>query len=345
MKYDLSVYIGRFQPFHLGHKAVIDQALSNSKRVVIIIGSADCARSGKNPWSAEDRVEMIRECYSPEDQRRLVFIPQIDHRYNFDKWLAEVTASVHATAFAKWQADPHKIAIIGVEKDHTSFYLKHFPHWEKIEFFPERMINATDVRRDFFDVNIDAPLADRLDVCPMPVRDWLLSWMNTNALLYHNIADEWQFVEEYKKTWATAPFAPTFVTVDAVVTQSAHVLLITRKSRPGMGMLALPGGFIDMHETLKQSCIRELKEETRIKVPISVLEGSIVAEKTFDDPNRSERGRTITTAFHFKLNEPGLPKVRGSDDAATARWVPFQDLRRNQLYEDHYDILTTMLGI
>ena len=345
MKYDLTVYIGRFQPFHLGHKAVIDQALSNSTRVVIIIGSADCARTGKNPWTAGERIEMIRGCYSPEDQKRLIFIPQVDYPYNLDKWLAEVTAAVHGVAFAKWKPDSHKIAIIGVEKDHTSFYLKHFPHWEKIEFFPERMINATDVRRQFFDVNMEEPLTDQLDVCPMPVRDWLLSWMNTNALLYHDIASSWEFVENYKKTWDVAPFPPTFVTVDAVVTQSAHVLLITRKSHPGRGMLALPGGFIDMTETLKQSCLRELKEETRIKVPVNVLLGSIVAEKTFDDPNRSERGRTITTAFHFKLNEPELPKVRGADDAASARWVPFQDLRRDQLYEDHYDILTTMLGI
>lgn len=345
MKYDLTVYIGRFQPFHHGHKSVIDHALTISSRVAIIVGSADCARTGKNPWTTAERIEMIRECYSPEDQQRLVFIPQIDYRYNFDRWLAEVTASVHAVAFAKWKADPHKIAIIGVEKDHTSFYLKHFPHWDKIEIHPTRLINATDVRRHFFDVNRDEPLEDKLDVCPMPVREWLMSWSNTNAVTYANISDEWGFVEEYKKTWQAAPFPPTFVTVDAVVTQSAHVLLITRKSRPGMGMLAIPGGFIDMHETLKQSCIRELKEETRIKVPTSVLEGSIVAERTFDDPGRSERGRTITTAFHFKLNEPALPKVRGADDAASARWVPFEQLRRDQLYEDHYDILTTMLGI
>jgi bifunctional NMN adenylyltransferase/nudix hydrolase len=80
-------------------------------------------------------------------------------------------------------------------------------------------------------------------------------------------------IEKYKESWKAAPFPPTFVTVDAVVVQSGHVLLVKRKAMPGAGLWALPGGFLNQEETLLDGAIRELKEETKIKVPVPVLKG------------------------------------------------------------------------
>ena len=116
---------------------------------------------------------------------------------------------------------------------------------------------------------------------------------------------------------------------------------------PGRGLWALPGGFLNPKETLFDACIRELREETRLKVPEPVLRGSCHSQHTFDDPYRSARGRTITQAFYFQLkNDPkGLPKVKGGDDAAKAFWLPLAELDAKMMFEDHYAIITKMVGL
>jgi bifunctional NMN adenylyltransferase/nudix hydrolase len=122
--------------------------------------------------------------------------------------------------------------------------------------------------------------------------------------------------------------------------------MIERKARPGKGLLALPGGFVGQDERLVEACLRELREETRLKVPAPVLKGSIRKQRVFDDPNRSSRGRTITHAFYIEL-EPSskLPAVKGGDDARHAMWVPLSELRPDMLFEDHFFIIQEMTGL
>ncbi len=135
------------------------------------------------------------------------------------------------------------------------------------------------------------------------------------------------------------------MTVDALVVQKGHILLIERGDHPGKGLLALPGGFVDQEERLLDACLRELDEETQLNVPVSVLKGAIKQQRVFDDPHRSSRGRTITHAFYIVLpDEVELPTVCGSDDAKDAMWVPLAELDSSQLYEDHYFIIQAMLG-
>src|SRR5699024_6237112 len=60
---------------------------------------------------------------------------------------------------------------------------------------------------------------------------------------YHLLLEEQQLLEQYRSAWSQAPYPPIFVTVNAVVVQSGHVLLVKRRSAPGKGLFALPGGF------------------------------------------------------------------------------------------------------
>ena len=140
-------------------------------------------------------------------------------------------------------------------------------------------------------------------------------------------------------------YPPTFVTTDAVVVQSGHILLIQRKAAPGKGLWALPGGFLNPRELIVDGILRELHEETKLKVPKPVLRGSITKREVFDDPGRSERGRIITHAALIQLPPGELPSVKGSDDARKAKWMPIADLREDVMFEDHYHIINHMLGM
>ena len=129
------------------------------------------------------------------------------------------------------------------------------------------------------------------------------------------------------------------VTADCVVIGSAadssrYVLLIQRGNEPYKGCWALPGGFMDMDETLEQCALRELKEETGL-----TPSGDITELKSFSTVDRDPRGRTITVAF---LIEMPLTEAKGGDDAAEARWFPLNELP--SLAFDHDEIIKEALA-
>jgi bifunctional NMN adenylyltransferase/nudix hydrolase len=344
--FDFLVYIGRFQPFHNGHLAVIRDALTKADSVIVVIGSAHAARSPRNPFTASERKEMIRGSLFPTEKNRVHVVPVADHPYNYDKWLAEVQGAVHTAMFDKWRPDEHHVGLIGHKKDQSSEYLSMFPQWEFVETDSYLGLNATDIREAYFTADNIHPdfLKTYFEILPGNVSGFLSAASSSKN--YENMSAEFKHMGDYKKQWASSPYPPFFKTADAVVVQSGHILMVTRKAMPGAGLMALPGGFVNEHETIKESMLRELREETRIKVPEPVLAGSITSVKTFDDPYRSSRGRTITTAFLVSLRaDDKLPEVKGGDDAARAFWVPLASLQRDKLFEDHYDIVEYMVGL
>ncbi len=59
-KYKLGFIVGRFQGFHLGHKMLIEQGLEDCDKFIILIGSSDKSRTLENPFSFEERRDLIR---------------------------------------------------------------------------------------------------------------------------------------------------------------------------------------------------------------------------------------------------------------------------------------------
>jgi len=328
-----SVFIGRFSPFHNGHKSVVDAALRVSDQVIIVVGSSFAPRNARNPFTFAERKAMIKSVFP-----QVVVLPVADYQYNDNKWVATITKAVETVAIGA-------VSLVGYNKDSTSYYLNIFPNWgaysvPAVTNKKGADINATDIRNNLF------KNAGHFISCYIPgsVNKYLRDFTTTKD--FDIIREEVRLVDQYKQSWEQAPYPVIFQTVDTVVTQSGHVLLVRRKSSPGAGLWALPGGFLNHEETLLNGALRELKEETKLKVPIPVLKGSIKAEKVFDDPNRSTRGRTITTAFYIDLGFTStLSKVTGSDDAEKAVWVPFSKIDRSMLFEDHYAILDYFLGI
>lgn len=334
--YDILTYIGRFQPFHLGHKSVIDKALELSNEVVVIVGSSYTSRSLRNPFTFEERKRMIQSCYP--NNSKLKVLPVEDFTYNDEEWLNEVQKLVQTRT--SWYDNP-KIGLIGHSKDSSSYYLKMFPQWKSEDAPNYKNLSATEIRNSLLRGVWDTQyLNTRVPASSLREIKHILQEVG------ESLFEEWRVVQQYKSSWAVAPYPPTFVTVDAVVVQAGHILLVKRKAAPGRGFWALPGGFVNQTETLLDASIRELREETRLKVPSAVLKGSIKQQHTFDNPYRSVRGRTITTAFFFDLSlDYKLPQVKGSDDAEEAKWVPFSEVDSTLMFEDHYSIINYFIKL
>lgn len=347
MEFDYLVFIGRFEPFHNGHAAVARHALARACKLIFLVGSADTPRTIRNPWTAAERAVMIQAALG-DAAGRLVIRPLRDRLYNEALWIADVQRTVAQAIRDDGHAGDARVGLIGMDKDASSYYLREFPQWPLVDVAHVQTLSATELRRYLFEANQlethGALMLLRGNV-PAPVFDMLDAFRKSTPA-FRQLVAEYQFIETYRAAWDTAPYPPTFVTTDAVVVHSGHVLLVRRRAEPGKGLWALPGGFVGQNETLLDSCLRELREETRLKLPIPVLRGSLKGREVFDHPDRSTRGRTVTHAFHFDFPAGALPPVKGGDDADKARWIPVSEALTMgpQLYEDHLHILEFFLG-
>ncbi|GHE19590.1 bifunctional nicotinamide-nucleotide adenylyltransferase/Nudix hydroxylase [Halomonas urumqiensis] len=344
--FDCLVFIGRFQPPHLGHLAVIHEALKRARQVIVLTGSAWQACSLRNPWRFEERLSMLRSAFDDDDNARLAVVPLLDALYNNDVWVRDVQRKVRDISRPHHARLP-RIGLIGASRGQSSYYLTLFPQWESVSVPLVEGISASQIRERLFRSASSA--ADYLSTgaahdLPPGVLDAVHEFSHGEK--YRLLIEEQQLLDQYRSAWAQAPYPPIFVTVNAVVVQSGHVLLVRRTAAPGKGLLALPGGFINPHERLLDACLRELRERVRLKVPEPVLKGSLRGQRLFDEPHRSWRGRTLAEAFYFALRPdqqlPQLKPVKGGDHA---RWVALADLDPESLFEDHFFIIQNFLGL
>lgn len=336
-KYDTLVLIGRFQPFHNAHLEIIKRATALCEQLIIITGSAKQPRTYKNPFTSRERYDMIRSATAGLSIQ-IKIEENTDSIYNDQAWAIRVQAIV-----SKYRKDGDKIGIIGHKKDESSFYLDMFPQWGYENVDEIEPLSAVNIRDLYFKNSVNYNFLK--GVIPQTTYDFLLDFAHTDE--YRQIIREREFVETYKKQYASLPYPPIFSTADSIVIQSGHVLMIKRRAEPGKGLWALPGGYVNANtdKSVEDAALRELKEETGIKVPVPVLRGNIKESKVFDAIDRSPRGRIITHAFKILLPDGDLPKVKGMDDAEKARWVPVADLKSEECFEDHYEIISWALGV
>jgi bifunctional NMN adenylyltransferase/nudix hydrolase len=346
MSYDLSVFIGRFQPPHLGHFYVAEKALQESQYLTVLIGSSDEPRDFFNPFTFDERKEMFLAGLAKKHHDRVFFAPILDYPYNDDQWSEGVQKAVRGSLAEFGLSEWAQTTLIGHSKDHSSYYLKKFPQWSSIDVPNFHGLSATPLRDRFFNAETTLEEAPKkvFPELPKKVSEWLVEFSKSEP--YANMVEEFDHIRNYKKKFAGLPFKPIFTTVDAVVIQSGHVLMVQRRSRPGTGLWALPGGFLEAHEWIDDAVVRELMEETSIKVPEKVIRGSFMAQKKFDHPYRSTRGRTITFASVFKLPDGELPKIKGQEsEVKKVEWIPLANVQRSKCYEDHYHVVKWGIGI
>lgn len=340
-KIKIGVFIARLQPFHWAHVDIVKLAIQENDHVVVVLGSACQAKTIKNPWTTDERELMIRKSLTVEGNSHVSVVSAKDYFYNNNMWLSSLQSALGAIKVngVEVDLDDCDVTLYGHDKDKSTFYLHLFPKWKlndvgnlRTEF---QHLDATLVRSLFFTGQMD----ELKKFVPPDVYQMLCTELGTTT--YQNLVAEFRHITEYKALWATAPYPPTFVTTDAILIKSGHVLVTVRGGYPGKGLLALPGGYLNQDERIVDGCLRELKEETRIAVDKDELRKSIVDQRVFDHPDRSLRGRTITHGYCMNLGSGELPKVKGADDAAKAFWMPLRDVyrREEEFFEDHFHII------
>lgn len=336
-----AVCIGRFQLFHHAQLALIRQGLALAPRCAVLVGSAFQARSPRNPFTFQERVEAIRLALSEEERERVDFRPVRD-TWDEARWIASVQAAMASLT----GSERTPVVVVGHRKDPTTGYLDQLPGWPLHDIGHQGEVHGKALRAALYTAqSLDAALAAMASQVPPSMLDFLRSWAELPFLA--RLREEWAELAEEHDKWAGSPYPPVFVTVDAVVRIADEVLLIRRGRAPGKGLLAVPGGFIDQRETAWQSAVRELQEETGFRLLPSEMRHACKAMRVFDHPDRSQRGRVITHAFYFDFGERMKPEIAGSDDAAEARWVPIAELPglEEQFHDDHFHILDAFLDV
>lgn len=348
---DASVVIGRFSPYTLTQHAALLNALQQAGRVVVVIGSAFHARTPRDPFTWQERQAMIELCLPEGAAGRVTFVPVRDY-YDDKRWAATVQRAV-STALP----GARRPYLVPTSAQSLECYRQWLPDWPQLD--PEgpaiddkallRVLLTSDEqaeagiapRRD----PIETALAVAAPMLPPEMIGYLRAW--AKLPYYEEMVAEQRSNEAENAKWRGAPYPVTFTTVDAVVRAAGHVLLVKRGHRPGKGLWALPGGFLDVHERLLTSAIREVHEETSLGVPAETMKRRLQGVLVFDHPDRAMRARTITHAHYFQLQDERLPPVKGSDDAAHAEWVPISRLAamEEEFFEDHFHILDEFLEV
>lgn len=347
---NVAVIIGRFSLFHHGHVQLIQHGLDNYDSVLVLIGSAHQSRSIKNPFSASERRGVIKKAFRGaafDGELEFGFIR--DYPYSDTQWGAEVTQKV----YEHFSPYTDKITIVGSDRDASTYYLRSFPQWglDLIDPVGDNL-SATKFRTHMYEhiKTVDDVDGDEVfSSLPEETVEFLKWYVATE--FFANQLEEYKFIQDYKKKISVFPYPVTINTADAVVIQSNHVLVVERNINPGKGLLALPGGHLDVGETLLECAIREAHEETGLKIvngkkaeqiTKDILRMSVKASKLFDHPERSLKARVITQAFLFSLDDTkALPSVTPqASEVKRVFWMPIGEaLAHTEWMEDHWHIL------
>jgi len=348
----VAIYIGKFQPLHKAHEEILNICLNDYDETIVLVGSVNRRISIKHPFIFQEIKKFINNF-----SNKIIVKPIKDYIYNEKKWITEVIEAVY-NEFSSDEENEYEFTIIGHNKDESSYYLKSFPGFKvrEVENFHNNL-SSTKIREIMFNSSIDFYNENEKNNLENPNVKFIFE--NTSEIVRNSIfnydknkleilRDEYDFYKKEKELFIDYPFPETlkFSCADAVVTCEGNVLLVKRKFAPGKNIWALPGGFVNSKETFEFCSIRELKEETGIKIPFNALKQSIKDYNVFDNPNRNIGLPKITIAYYYEVypdkNKRGyssLPKVSGSDDASEAKWFSLAEVKRMNLFDDHSDII------
>ena len=347
----LYTVIGRFQPLHKGHVDMINKVLAvrnKGDRVLILVGSSNKTRSLTNPLTYEEREQMILR----EFQGKGIEVqPLRDYDYNNDKWEHKLHDLLE-----KECGETHEAIIVGSNKE-GDYLLREDWAWGLENLVVESYggdLSASRIRKLVID---SGSPQDAIKHLTKNCRMFLLQ--NLTAINF--LISECKVVSDYKESWSSAPFPPTFMATDAVVRDNnGKFLLIKRGGEVGTGDLALAGGFLEQELTHEANMKKELQEETTLN--LDEVPHEIVTSWLCDAPNRAIRGRMTTYAFlvqldgtfeevddsgcyYFKTTEGEIFEVTPNDDASGIAVLSLAELESAKLFNDHAGLIDKVLQL
>jgi 8-oxo-dGTP diphosphatase len=123
--------------------------------------------------------------------------------------------------------------------------------------------------------------------------------------------------------------------VDIIIEQESKILFAKRKKEPFKGDLGLPGGFVELGETVEDSAKREVKEETSLDIELTNILG------VYSDPKRDPRGHMMSTVFIARSLSNGIAidKTIVQDNALEIEWIDLSEVDNYTLAFDHNNII------
>lgn len=340
----IGVVVNRFSYITDDHAQLIKKASQENNFVIIAIGSSDRACDINCPFTFEERKSVIEDIMASDEFHSYSYciVPLEDSPYNSISW----TTKAHSLVY-------NAIEYINVNPKSINVYVFDSTSFEYEKLFPAPSFNVIKVKKnisnekDIFFTDSIVNWATKFDRIAI---QHYAHYAGTER--YYRLETEYNAVKSMEESWASSPFPPTFVTTDAVVYYRGHVLVVTRNGPVGNGLYCLPGGFLSQNHTVNEGIIENLKKDTGIKVYKPILQSNVVDSHVFDDPNRSARGRIITTTGLIVLDNVSslneLPKVRNVKGNKThARWLSLYEIEHHsdKFFEDHFYIIKYMLSL
>ena len=143
------------------------------------------------------------------------------------------------------------------------------------------------------------------------------------------------YTYDYERAGLTADvvlfYIPTHILVSDFRKNDVEVLLINRNKNPYKNHWAIPGGFMEINETLEDAGIREVKEEVGITVD------NLIQVGVYDSIGRNAE-RVVSVAFMGILNHKQEP-IADEDEVSVAKWINLSKVSQKKPAFDHKDMI------
>lgn len=348
------VVIGRFQPLHRGHVAMIRKAIQHAgvnDKVLILVGSSNKCRTPKNPLKYDERKELILKKFGYKVDVR----PLPDFDYQDAVWESELHKIVKEYAATQEEQYFIPVFVSGDRGDDPEQRDSWKSGGDTFAVPPFKLpsgtgVSAIDVREHLTTIEEGRIYEDPLltQLLPLETRQFF----EENQDVHQMLIKEKIALDNYKWIWKNAPYIPTFQATDAlVVDEEDNILLIERGGNTGKGQFAMAGGYLEVDLTLEQNMKKELLEETNLD--LDNCDNTILKSMTFDAVGRSSRGRIITTAFMVKLHGVTIPELidadilKAGDDASRLAVTTIDSVKKGTvcLYSDHAGIINKLFEL